>query len=188
MAQASRGKVRGVPPARQSFDWPELPTELTSWRYTEEAYRILIEPPVAGTRRVHRGTTRDVGLIRGYELEEGGAAQSSRYSGPTSTNSTGDSSSRTISTPSNNREKEIETSEAEEVVGQHIESSQTEDDDAGSDSASGDADANEGSEAKGDDNSGFDSDSASGSNSGADGDSFIESVLPRKRTKRASRA
>lgn len=51
-ARAPSDRARGVPSTRQSFGWPELPTELTGWRYTREAYRIPTEPSVAGHRYV----------------------------------------------------------------------------------------------------------------------------------------
>ncbi|XP_028127109.1 uncharacterized protein LOC114323651 [Camellia sinensis] len=51
-AQVPRGRARGVPPTRQSFGWPELLTKSTGWQYTGEAYRIPIEPPVAGHKYV----------------------------------------------------------------------------------------------------------------------------------------
>ncbi|GMP24170.1 hypothetical protein CsSME_00001532 [Camellia sinensis var. sinensis] len=35
---------------RQRTGWPELPTALTCWRYTGEAYQISIEPAAAGHR------------------------------------------------------------------------------------------------------------------------------------------
>ncbi|XP_028057301.1 uncharacterized protein LOC114261261 [Camellia sinensis] len=41
-----------MPLARQSFGWPELPTELTGWRYSGEAYQILIEPSLPSHRYV----------------------------------------------------------------------------------------------------------------------------------------
>ncbi|KAI7995871.1 Protein MAIN-LIKE 2, partial [Camellia lanceoleosa] len=42
----------GASSIRQGFGWPALPTELTSWRHTGEAYQIPIEPAPAGHRYV----------------------------------------------------------------------------------------------------------------------------------------
>ncbi|KAF5933847.1 hypothetical protein HYC85_030018 [Camellia sinensis] len=51
-ARAPRGKTRGMLPTRRGFGWPELPTELTCWQYTREAYQIPIEASAAGHRYV----------------------------------------------------------------------------------------------------------------------------------------
>ncbi|GMP65731.1 hypothetical protein CsSME_00026409 [Camellia sinensis var. sinensis] len=45
-ARVPRGRAKEMAPVRQSFGYPELPTELTGWRYTREAYRIPIKPLV----------------------------------------------------------------------------------------------------------------------------------------------
>ncbi|XP_028054900.1 uncharacterized protein LOC114259096 [Camellia sinensis] len=175
-ARAPRDRARGIPHARQSFGWPDLPTELTA------------------LHRVRRGITRDVGLIRGDDHEAGVDHQLPRYS------------DRNISAPSSSREREREIlvrgrgrhrepivrddddetsdAETEEAGDQHTESSESRDDDAGSGSTSGD-EAEPDSDAEDDDS---DSSSASDSDSGTDGDSSAESAPPRKRTKRASRA
>ncbi|GMP24295.1 hypothetical protein CsSME_00001610 [Camellia sinensis var. sinensis] len=48
--RASRARGKEVPQARQGTGWLELPTALTCWRYTGEAYQIPIEPAAAGYR------------------------------------------------------------------------------------------------------------------------------------------
>ncbi|GMP26358.1 hypothetical protein CsSME_00002828 [Camellia sinensis var. sinensis] len=193
--RAPRGRARGVPPIRQSFGWPELPTELTGWQYTGEAYQIPIEPLVASHRYVRALDSPPVPPLP--------TASAAAIAGP-STPPLAARRERQVPARSRGRARSAqaesgplepilsdddnETSETEEAVGQHTESSESGDDDTGSGSVSGDADAEEGSEAEGDNDSGSGSDSASGSDSSADGDSSTESSPSRKRTKRASRA
>ncbi|GMP40097.1 hypothetical protein CsSME_00010669 [Camellia sinensis var. sinensis] len=50
VTRASRARGRTASQARQGTEWPELPTALTCWRYTGEAYQIPIEPAAARHR------------------------------------------------------------------------------------------------------------------------------------------
>ncbi|XP_028052238.1 nucleosome-remodeling factor subunit BPTF-like [Camellia sinensis] len=184
-ARVRRGSVRGIHPARQSVGWPDLLTELTSWQYSGEPYKIPIEPPLLGHRYVRTPNSPSVTpLPIGPAVTEAGPSAPSPTAG------------RERGVPARGRgrrqepimrDDDDETSEAEteEDGDQHTESSESEDDDTGSSSASGDK-AELGSDAEDDDDSG--SGSTSGSDSGVDGDSSAEFALLRKRTKSASRA
>ncbi|GMP77685.1 hypothetical protein CsSME_00033868 [Camellia sinensis var. sinensis] len=80
------GLVPPIPPTYHYAGWPDIPTELTGWRYGS-SYPIPIEPsmpdhryvsdpdsPPVSTQRVHGGDARIGGLTRGYGLAERGAA------------------------------------------------------------------------------------------------------------------
>ncbi|KAF5933525.1 hypothetical protein HYC85_029696 [Camellia sinensis] len=50
--RVAKARGREASQVRQRTDWPELPTALTCWQYTGEAYQIPIEPAAARHRYV----------------------------------------------------------------------------------------------------------------------------------------
>ncbi|KAI7998366.1 Protein MAIN-LIKE 2, partial [Camellia lanceoleosa] len=62
-ARSPRGEVSEMPPTKHSVGWPDLPTELTGWRYSGMPYQIPLEPPLPDCFNLHLQPS--VGYVEG---------------------------------------------------------------------------------------------------------------------------